>query len=80
MRQSKNEPATLYDLGEFLRIRQRSRHRLIAYHMNARFQKSLCWRKVQVVRRHNRDYVDAILASFFSVSHFLKTAVTARDM
>ena len=61
MRQSKHAARPFHHTHQSFRLLQRERHRLIANHMEARFQKRFRRPEMHVIRRHNTDEIDPLI-------------------
>ncbi len=74
---AKTAPEELRQLGQLLGLSQRGRERLVADHVDALPQERLGDREVHVIRRHDRDRLDAVLQPRLSARHLLEIAVGA---
>ena len=76
MRQAKDQPAFLDDPRQRHRIFHRRGQRLVADHMDSRFQERLRRSEMQVIGRNDRHRIDPVRPLRFRRRHFRKTSIS----
>ena len=77
MCQSEDEAGAVYGCDEIECIVQRRRHRFVADDVDAGFQKGARRRMMDVVGRHDRNRIDAVIATAFRPRHVFVGGVGA---
>ncbi len=79
IRDREHEPFLAREPGKRLAFIERHRERLVADHMDAGFEKRRRDPRMQMIRRNDRNRVDAVIACGFRRGHLAKVRIAARQ-